>query len=43
MKQSIRTFVVAGGLLIAMAAADPAFAQKQGGVFQRAAVPYSLT
>ena len=34
MKQSIRAFVVAGGLLIAMAAADPAFAQKQGGVLK---------
>src|SRR6266404_2097041 len=34
MKQHIRCFVVTGGLLIAMCAANGAFAQKQGGILK---------
>jgi len=34
MKQHIRVFAAAGGLLIAMFAAGPAFAQKQGGILK---------
>jgi ABC-type oligopeptide transport system substrate-binding subunit len=34
MKQHIRTLVVVSGLLIAMSAAAPAFAQKQGGILK---------
>jgi peptide/nickel transport system substrate-binding protein len=34
MKQHIRCFVVTGGLLIVMSAANGAFAQKQGGILK---------
>ena len=34
MRQHIRTLVVAGGSLIAMSAAAPTFAQKQGGILK---------
>jgi hypothetical protein len=34
MKQNIRAFAAAGGLLIGMFAAGPAFAQKQGGILK---------
>ena len=34
MKRKIRAFVAAGGLLIPLSAADPVFAQKQGGILK---------
>jgi len=34
MKQRIRGLVAVGGLVIAMSAADGAFAQKQGGILR---------